>query len=69
MQRELAEWLAADIERNELQECSLRLDRCRIVAAATHGQEREELLRQADAAEAELRQWSNLVSVVRGGRR
>jgi hypothetical protein len=65
MQRELAESFAADIERNELRACADRLRGYRTLVAATHGQERELLLRQAQAAEAELRQWSELACLVK----
>ena len=65
MRRELAESFAASIEQGELRECSERMNHCRILAELSHGQERQQFLRQAEAAGAELRQWSNLVSHVR----
>ena len=65
MRQDLAESFATDIERNELRECAERLNRYRILAAASHGPEREQLLGEAEAAEAELKEWNVLAALVR----
>ena len=65
MHKKLAESFAAEIERDEIRECTERMNRYRTLAAESHGQEQEQLLRLADAAEAELKQWTALASLVR----
>ena len=65
MRRDVAESFAADIEQNELRECRPRLNLLKVLAAAACGQEREQLQREAENAEVESKQWSDLASLVR----
>ena len=65
MRRDVAELLASDIESNDLRKCATRLRRLKVHAAAARGQEREQLLREVEKAEVEVKQWKDLASLVR----
>lgn len=65
MQKEIAEWFAGEVERDDLPKCSERLNRYQQMAAEAFGREREKLLQLAEVAELELMQWISLVSIAR----
>lgn len=65
MHRYVAESLALDIEQNDLRKCERRLKGLRELAAVAGGPERELILQEAQKAEDDLKQWSDLASLVR----
>jgi hypothetical protein len=65
MDKGLAESFVAGIEQDEVRQCRERLNRYWILAATTYGEERQQWLRELEAAKKELAQWTALVSVVK----
>lgn len=65
MHRDIAELLASDIESNDLRKCARRWMRLKVQAEAARGPEREQLRREVEKAEIEMKQWRDLASLVR----